>query len=317
MQAIKRKVVQPERKDSELVEAAQKKSATQWLFCPFTRCDTSNWSAPTGAGLIPVGELYPISNVDDKAEEKGFRYAETVAVEIENAFPKRVKRITSLAGVTDSDYVSTIQEVLLGETMEASEIAEDDQPVPNGVKMRQILRSRMQQLQIRVTDGGESNLEPIINIGSEIDQALGAGIEYANRVIESKQREIEAGVKSSFDNAAQRAYLFLGQKAPTTLKLVPGDSGVSEDKLKELSDKTKKLEKKAEKAETKIEKLKEELKGNAGKSDAKKADEEVAEEIETESNTPVRCIAKTASGSQCKNDALEGSKFCQVPSHSK
>lgn len=40
-------------------------------------------------------------------------------------------------------------------------------------------------------------------------------------------------------------------------------------------------------------------------------------EIETsdESLSDQRCLAKTGDGEQCKNDALEGEKFCHIDAH--
>lgn len=40
-------------------------------------------------------------------------------------------------------------------------------------------------------------------------------------------------------------------------------------------------------------------------------------EMSDESLSDQRCLAETSDGEQCKNDALEGEKFCHIDSHQK
>lgn len=329
---VKRTVKIPDGRNNELVRQAEQNSATQWLFVPFTVCDTTSWAVTTGLGKLEVGTLIPVNNVDETSSvtsgdrtvyEEGFRYARVVAEEVERAFPNRVKWIHALSGISDAQFVETVQETLLGDEMTVSEIVGEDVLVPNIAQMRIILRGRL------ATISKQDNVpqrELLLSLGKELDQALSMGIASAQRTIADKQGEIQSKEKASFDVAGKRAFLALGRAVPETLQLVPA----TDEKLSQVLDKLEKLEVNEElptldEQYQELSGLKETLADDIQQEDIE-VEEIVAEDIgaedivaevepladmqQQESTSPTRCQADTLSGNPCKKNAVGDGQFC-------
>lgn len=231
--------------ENKAVSSRERLSATQWIFNPFSHCNTGEWSQTTGImgkdidgkkrpGLVKVGELQRIDNalqtVNNAKEstlelirggatiyKQDERFAYHIAREIESAFPGKVKVITSLAGETDDEKVARIQAILLGEDMEAAIIPNEALPVPIMTKMRERLRYNLREIS-RAPQTEMTVL--LVKVGRELDQAIMANIRYAEDQLKEAQAAVQDGRATGFDIAAQRCFLALGREVPDTLNRV-------------------------------------------------------------------------------------------------
>ncbi len=361
------------------------RSATQWLFNPFSVADTTNWAVTTGVGKLAIGGLTKVTNVTEQVAPNkskrgeqvvydstfnfsGYveneRFALNIANEIVNNYPRRVHRIRALEGVEDNKLVAQIEEILLGEEMAVAYIEGVSEPVPVLTQMLEVLRYNMRE--VSKTDSPQKAL--LLAVGKEFESTIADNIKLAIDDLKTPQQDVASKKRAGFDVNAKRNFLALGKPVPE-VNLSMGDQTSAQQAL--VNERTLNALEKLnslmggddavegivdETTVVKDEDLPEgfltEAEGNQlaaiiapkevemefvphpkivttsplsdkqmekAEEAAKEEEAEEAETVETDtlSTTPTRCAATTASGNQCSNDAVKGSKFCHIEAHQK
>lgn len=271
------------------------------------------------------------------------RLARNITSDILNNFPGLAIRIESLEGIDDDDLVQGFEIALLTDQMPVRMIDGSDDPVPVLPQMMSILRNKIMEID---RDHTNPHRELLLQTGKELERAISGNMKIAIDELQMPQQMVSAGKLAGFDLRAQRNFLALGREVPNTLKLVADQvqqSGMGDDatgKLANVLDKLTNLlggapEAAQEKPEGFVspedfDDLEPLTVDNVAPVDVEIESEDVPEgvgtfhnnedgedvlEIDTESTTPTRCAGKTARGTQCKQDALEGSKFCHIEAH--
>lgn len=215
------------------------RSATQWLFNPYSVADTTNWSVSTGVGKLAIGGLTKVTNVTEKITpnrskktsggvsysstmdfdgyEENERFALNIATEIVNNFPRRVHRIRALEGIEDEKQVDAIVEILLGESMAVAYVDGSGEPVPVLPQMLEVLRHNMREI-VQMNTPQKALL---LQVGKEFEAAIADNIKLAAEDLKTPQSDVATGKRAGFDVNAKRNFLAQGKAVPDTLKLAP------------------------------------------------------------------------------------------------
>ena len=163
MKTIQRTPIKDDVAGAPMQQAARANlSATQWLFNPYSVCDTTNYAVTTGVGKLAVGGLTKVVNIvenftPNESTEGNYtstvdfagvpggqvhgereRFAQYIANDITTNFPRRVHRIKALEGMDDTRAVQRIESLLLGDSMAIAEVEGDSVPVPVLTQMREV-----------------------------------------------------------------------------------------------------------------------------------------------------------------------------------
>ena len=225
--------------------ARANRSATQWLFNPYSIADTTNWAVTTGVGKLAVGGLTKVTNVPDigtpnrtTKDDRGAvifdstfdavisgkagyveseRFALHIASEIENNFPRRVHRIRALEGIDDTKLVDLIVESLLGESMAVAEL-EGEEPVPVLPQMLEIVRNNLRE----IARSNSPQKALLLQAGKEFESTIADNIKLAGEDLRQPTQDVAAGNRVGFDLNAKRNFLALGKTIPE-VKLTQGN----------------------------------------------------------------------------------------------
>lgn len=214
------------------------RSATQWLFNPYSIADTTNWAVTTGVGKLAVGGLTKVTNVtevttpnrttkDDRggvvfdstfdaviSGKAGYaeneRFALHIASEIENNFPRRVHRIRALEGIDDTKLVDLIVESLLGESMAVAEIEGEKDPVPVLTQMLEVVRHNLRE----IAKSNSPQKALLLQTGKEFESTIADNIKLAGEDLRVPVQDVAAKKRAGFDLNAKRNFLALGKPIP-------------------------------------------------------------------------------------------------------
>lgn len=311
------------------VTRRQNRSLTQWLFNPYSVCDTTNWSVDTGVGKLNIGGLTRVSNITERrtpnrskhnaytstSEFDGNyieveRLAYNIASEIENNFPRRVARIKALEGIGSEEVASNIVTALLGASMQISEIEGAAEIVPVLPSMLEALRLNMRA----ISRGNSAQKELLLKVGREFEAAITANIKEALNDLKAPQQEVASGKRTGFDYNAKRNFLALGKPVPDTLKFTDANSSAqNNDQLAKAIDRLATLLGDAPKTETPETEFPTDFisEKEAEEILAATETEEEAKETPQEAETIIKCSAEKARGGECLNAAVSGSEFCR------
>jgi hypothetical protein len=214
------------------------RSATQWLFNPYSVADTTNWVTTTGVGKLTIGGLTKVTNTTDKktpnksrkGQGGGVTYASTmdfdgyveeerfalnIANEIVNNYPRRVHRIRALEGVDDVKQVDAIVEILLGESMAVAYVDGSGEPVPVLPQMLEVLRHNLRE----IAQMNSPQKALLLQVGKEFESTIVDNIKLAAEDLKTPMSDVMTGKRAGFDVNAKRNFLAQGKPVPDTLKL--------------------------------------------------------------------------------------------------